>query len=144
MRLNAFDLPPTGNQIIDALRIIDLQALAIIDIQEKADFIETEASKVPMEEIIDEKFLVLSHTVVVRKLGENIHTRLLFDNGGLMFIGTVLMRNHFASKEAGLDCITIDYYNPQLAGGEVPDQTKISQNIFQLPVREAALCTAIP
>lgn len=58
-----------------------------------------------------------------------------------MFTGKVLMWNRVVSSEAELDYITLDYYDPQLAGGQV-NQQDIAHLIIQLPVRETVLMVA--
>lgn len=142
MKYTYFDIQPTGNETIDALRVVQATANTIPNRDEQKEFIYNEIPEQAIAEIADQQFMVLGSEVVVKKMESDNGKRQYYEDG-LLFVAKALKWGFIASEEAEIFDLTMDYYDPRLCGTEVIDQKAIATLVLQVPVLSIEFCSPV-
>jgi hypothetical protein len=142
MKIEAFDLPPTGNEVVDALRVIDAQAKLRGTPEESVSYCTHAIAEIGIDAILDRHYMVMSRKVLAKSLTTDESTR-TFWGDGLILQGTLTNWSFLRAEKQGIDGVILEYFDTKLLGAETIDSTKLSRLVFQLPVIDIEFCVEV-
>jgi hypothetical protein len=137
----SFDLPPTGHEVMDDLRIVGATAEVIPGFQRRQQYIQESLDEFPFEEIVDRQFLILSSQAFVPHFSDTRSS--LYYESGFLSLGRALRSGPLISREIDVHSVAIEFYKPHISGTTPEEKAKMASMIVQMRVLDILFCQEV-
>lgn len=131
-------LPPTGNEIVDELRGIQLIADMIDDPDAKIRRVRNTVRLVAAHQLLGRQMMVDAATLYAHVPFEASNEQYRFE--GLLFIAKLNIIGYMLDEDIPVDSLTLNFESPEVFGVSPEDNPSFEILTFQVPVLSIDRC----
>ena len=132
-------LPPTGNDLIDSLRGLQLVADQIDDPDRKIAHIKTAIGVIAAGQLIGKQMMVEAATIFARDPDHDPNERILFREG-MLFIASLSVFSYMLDQDIPVDSLTLQFVSPDVLGVMPEEAPNFKALTFQVPILSIDSC----